>query len=56
MAVKVMVDDEQLFFMDQKTMQYYKLQTKEVVDYFLLLNEESRTPWLLFIMYTILFF
>ena len=56
MAVKVMVEDEQLFLMDQKTMQYYQLPTEEVVDYFRLLNEESRMPLLLFIIYTILFF
>jgi len=56
MAVKVMVEDEHVFLMDQKTMQYYELQAQEVVDYFLLLNEESRMPWLYFIVYTILFF
>ncbi len=56
MAVKVMVEDEQLFLMDQKTMQYYQLPTAEVVDYFRWLNEESRMPLLLFIIYTILYF
>ncbi len=56
MAVKVMVEDEQLFLMDQKTMQYYQLPTAEVVDYFRWLNEESRMPLLLFIIYTVLFF
>ncbi len=56
MAIKVMVEDEQLFLMDQKTMQYYQLPTAEVVGYFRWLNEESRMPLLLFIIYTILFF
>lgn len=55
MAIKVMVEDEQLFLMDQKTMQYYQLPTAEVVGYFRWLNEESRMP-LLFSIYTILFF
>jgi len=56
MAVKVMAADEHVLLRDQRTMQYYELQAQEVVDYFLLLNEESRMPWLYFIVYTILFF
>ncbi|WP_249646023.1 MULTISPECIES: hypothetical protein [unclassified Lysinibacillus] len=56
MAVKVISKDERLFLMDQKTMQYYELKAQDMVDYFHLLNEESRMPFLLFIVYTIIFF
>lgn len=55
-ALKVIVEDERYFLMDQKTKQYYELQAQEAVDYFRLLNEESAMPWLLFIVYTIIFF
>lgn len=55
-AMKVIVEDERFFLMDQKTGQYYALQAQEAEDYFHLLNEESKMSWLLFIVYTILFF
>ncbi|MGR6906872.1 hypothetical protein [Lysinibacillus sp. BSL11] len=55
-ALKVIVEDERFFLMDQKTGRYYVLQVQEAEDYFHLLNNESKIPWLLFIVYTILFF
>lgn len=55
-ALKVIVEDERFFLMDQKTGLYYVLQAQEAEDYFHLLNEKSKMSWLLFIVYTILFF
>lgn len=55
-ALKVIVEDERFFLMDQKTGLYYVLQAQEAEGYFHLLNEKSKMSWLLFIVYTILFF
>ncbi|MEQ6855554.1 hypothetical protein AAHH17_13825 [Lysinibacillus capsici] len=55
-ALKVIVKEERFFLMDQKTGLYYVLQAQEARDYFHLLNEKSKMSWLLFIVYTILFF